>query len=267
MRRRTLAGEAHFEGRGLHSGVPVEVRVIPWESGIHFRHGTERWQAIPENVTDTSRCTRLGGVSTIEHLMSAFAALQITDAEVELTAPELPGMGGNALGYYQTLSRIGTYDLGEREAAVPFKRVYFHEGPVQIAIGRGAGHWRYTYNAGDRWPGEQSFEATDVLGQYLQEIAPARTFALAEELPMIKQYGLGQGLDESSALVLGDDGYQNAANFPDEPARHKLLDLIGDLYLSGIPISLLNVTSTASGHRTNVEAAKLLRSSIEEGKY
>ncbi len=258
MRGKTLAGIAEFEGLGLHSGVPVTVRVHPGEEGIFFRCGDGRWKASPENVTDTTRCTRLGEVSTIEHIMSAFAGLEITDAEVELTAGELPALGGSARGYVEELQRAGLQDLAEREFQKPFKRIYLHEGDAKIAIASGEGHWGFTYDAKERWPNEQSFESLDVVGQYAMEIAPARTFALIEEIPMVVQMGLGKGLDESSALILGEGGYKNDALFDDEPARHKLLDFIGDLYLAGVPIRLLNATARGSGHRTHVMAAKLL---------
>ena len=92
--RKTLQSDVVMEGLGLHSGIPVKVHIYPGDQGIAFRRGDERVLAKPENVTDTTRCTTLGPVSTIEHLMSAFAGLEITDAEVEVDAPELPGLDG-----------------------------------------------------------------------------------------------------------------------------------------------------------------------------
>jgi len=75
--------------------------------------------------------------------------------------------------------------------------------------------------------------------------------------------GLAKGLDQTSALILGIEGYKNEPRFDDEPARHKLLDLVGDLYLSGVPARFLNVTAVRSGHRTNVEAAAMLVQAIK----
>ncbi len=95
-RRRTLLEPVRFEGLGLHSGVPVLMVVHPSSEGICFRLGSDRISATPDNVTDTRRCTRLGSIGTVEHLMSAFAGLEITDAEVELDAPEVPGMDCSA---------------------------------------------------------------------------------------------------------------------------------------------------------------------------
>jgi UDP-3-O-[3-hydroxymyristoyl] N-acetylglucosamine deacetylase len=118
------------------------------------------------------------------------------------------------------------------------------------------------YNTGDRWPVIQAYETETVVDDYIDQIAPSRTFALAEEVPMIIQLGMGRGLDENSAIVLGIEGYKNEARFSDEPVRHKLLDLIGDLYLSGVPIRYLSVGAERPGHRANVKAAQMLYESV-----
>lgn len=257
--RKTLADRLELTGRGLHTGVDVKLVLHPGEEGIGFRYMGERVAARPENVTDTTRSTKLGPIGTIEHLMSALAGLEITDVEVELSAPELPGLDGSALGYVQAIQAVGLRDLGEAVAHAPFSRVFLQEDDgTKVAVGKGAGHWRYCYRTGARWPGEQAFESEDTVTAYATEIAPARTFALEEELPMIRQYGLGQGLDETSAVIVGTEGYVNAVRFEDELARHKLLDCIGDLYLAGLPIRALNVVAEKSGHRTNVKVAAML---------
>ena len=256
--RLTVRDTATLSGRGLHGGEPVEVRIHPGSEGIAFRWKNQRFAAIPENVTDTTRCTRLGEISTIEHAMSALAGLEVTDAEVELSAPELPGLDGSAGEYVAAIRAVGLKEIGSKFVHLPFKRVFFQEESVSLAAARGDGHWRFEYLTGDRWPGVQIFESAHVSSEYSKEIASARTFALVEELQYIKQMGLGKGLDESSALILGNSGYENTSRFEDEPARHKLLDLIGDLYLSGMPIRFLNVVAVRSGHRTNVAFGKLL---------
>jgi UDP-3-O-acyl-N-acetylglucosamine deacetylase len=239
----------------------VRVQIHPGESGIAFRYGADRVLARPENVTDTTRCTTLGPVGTIEHLMSAFAGLEITDAEVEVDAPEMPGLDGSAIPYVSAIQTVGVTALGEAEIPALFGRVFLQDEQVKVAVSKGTGHWKYIY-AANRWPGEQSYESFSESGDYTTQIAPARTFVLAEEIPMIIQMGLGRGLDEDTALILGIEGYKNEARFPDEPARHKLLDLMGDLYLAGVPIHLLNVVAERSGHRTNVKAAAMLAQAV-----
>jgi len=260
---RTLASSVRLEGLGLHSGVPVHVTIHPASrGGVRFRHAGAVVVAHPGSVTDTTRCTRLGDVSTIEHLMSALAVSEVTDVEIELDAPELPALDGSALGYWESLQDGGFEDLDERELPDLFSRLFLHEDLVKVAISAGEGHWRYDYDTGDRWPGLQSAEFLRVVEEYGAEIAPARTFGLQEELPAIQAAGLAKGLDLQKALLLGPSGYLNEPRFPNEPARHKLLDLIGDLYLAGVPIRFLNVVAERSGHRTNVQAAALLAEAV-----
>jgi len=260
--RKTVQQEVVLSGLGLHSGVPVTVRIYPGENGIAFRRGTDRVLARPENVTDTTRCTTLGPVATIEHLMSAFAGLEITDAEVEVDAPEMPGLDGSALPYVSSILGAGLAQIGSREIPDVYGRVFLVEDQIKIAVSKGSGHWKYVFAFNDRWPGSQSFESPNATADYVNDIAPARTFVLAEEIPMIIQMGLGKGLDESTALILGIEGYKNEARFEDEPARHKLLDLMGDLYLSGVPIRHVNVVAERSGHRSNVKAAGMLAQAV-----
>ena len=260
--RKTLSGPVSVEGVGLHTGVPVKMTVHPGDSGIWFRLGSERVQARPDSVSDTTRSTKLGAVGTVEHLMSAFCGLEITDAEVELDAPEVPGLDGSSLPFIELITDIGLETIGEHHLPDLYRRIFFQEEELKVSVGRGTGAWRYTYATGERWPGEQTVFIEDVVASYESEIAPNRTFTLMEEIPLIIQAGLGKGLDESSVLVLGIEGYKNDARSPEEPARHKLLDLMGDLYLSGIPARALSVVAERSGHRANVKVAAMLLESI-----
>jgi len=261
--RHTIREKIELSGLGLHTGAPVNVILHPSDKGIAFRYGSTRTPAIAANVTDTTRSTKLGEVGTIEHAMSAFAGLEITDIEVEVDAPEMPGLDGSAWKYVEAILATGRAALGTKEVPTLFTRVFLQEeGGLKAAIAKGVGHWRYEYRIDDRWPNEQVFEAYDAVADYVQQIAKARTFALAEEIPLIIQHGLGRGLDENSALILGIEGYKNPARFPDEPARHKLLDLIGDLYLSGLPIRALDVVAEKTGHRTNVKLAAMVAQAV-----
>lgn len=255
--RLTLSQVVEFSGAGLHSGELVTVKVAPGDNGIWFTGLGERVEARPENVTDTSRCTKLGSISTVEHLMSALAAMGVTDAEVSVSAAELPAMDGAAAEYTAAIQSTGVSQIGVATFSL-FERVFFIEDPIRIAIAKGEGHWRFDFECGDRWPHSQSFECRLTPGLYARDVAPARTFAFEEEVAPLRAAGLAKGLDESSALVLGHEGYVNEAKCLDEPARHKLLDLIGDLALAGVPVHLVDVVAVRSGHRTNVEAAKRL---------
>lgn len=263
--RKTVAESVIWSGKGLHGGQAVRVSVHPGERGIWFRANGAAQEAIPENVADTSRCTSLSDVRTIEHLMSALAGLEITDAEIEVQGGELPGLDGSAKDYVVGLLAVGTTSVGAIEREPLFERVFVQDESVKVAISSGRGVWRYTLLA-DTWPFEQEFEAADVVGEYPEEIAPARTWAFEHELAAIEQLGLGRGLDATSAVILGSQGYTHEVRFSDEPARHKLLDLIGDLYLAGFPIRQLNVSACRSGHRAHVEAARKLRQTLSGPK-
>jgi UDP-3-O-[3-hydroxymyristoyl] N-acetylglucosamine deacetylase len=263
-RRKTLRSEVEFGGVGLHSGVPVVVKIKPGDQGIRFASGQEIVAARPENVIDTARCTRLSVASTIEHLMSAFCGLEITDADVELQGPELPGLDGSSAEYVRALLEAGLTDLDLVNKPELFRRIFLKENGVEISAAKGHGHWRFVFDAGDRWLGRQTYETELVIADYPEQIAPARTTAFAEEVEPARQMGLGLGLDETSVVVIGQTRYETPVRFPDEPARHKLLDLMGDLYLAGLPAAALAVVAERSGHRTNVKAAAMIVESLHQ---
>lgn len=259
MHRRTLRSRAEFDGLGLHSGQPVKVTVQPHEGGIFFQHGSDRIEAVAENVVETRQCTKLGSIATIEHLMSALAAWEVTDALVETSAPEMPAMDGSARPFALGLMEAGFEDGEDWEPPALFKRVYHVEENVRVAVSAGTGEFSYLFEAENRWPGVQSASFSFQSGSYLDEIAPARTFAFEEQVEPLIAAGFAQGLDITSALILGLDGPKNEMRILEEPARHKLLDLIGDLALTGLPLRALNVAAERSGHRTNVAAALKVR--------
>ena len=262
--RKTIRSEVSFEGRGLHSGAPVTVFLRPGSRGIWFQCGSQKVQASPENVRETNRATALGGIATVEHMMAALAGAEVTDIEIELSSPEFPALDGSSLLYLRALQSAGFESLGETELPTLFTRVFLHEGDLKLAISAGVGHWRYEFSS-PHWPRFQGFECVDVVSCFEDEIAPARTFGFERELPEIEAAGLAKGLDRSSALLIGENSYLNEARFDDEPARHKLLDAMGDLYLSGVPVKFLNVVAERTGHRMNILAAKKLRDAIHEG--
>lgn len=262
LHRKTLRTEAAFEGLGLHSGTPVRVTVHPGEDGIWFRYQNESVQALAENVVSTKQCTQLGPIFTIEHLMSALAGWEVTDAVVEVSAPELPAMDGSARAFALGLAEAGFAPLPDWDPPRLFKRVYLVDGDIKIAAAAGHGHWTYRFDAGERWPHIQDAEFTFADGSYLEEIAPARTFAFEEQVEPLRAAGFAQGLDMNSALILGTEGPVNPMLVLEEPARHKLLDLIGDMALTGLPLRGLSVNAERSGHRTNVEMALKVRQSL-----
>jgi UDP-3-O-acyl-N-acetylglucosamine deacetylase len=256
--RTTLRGTARFEGVGIHTGTPCTVTVEPGDDAIAFWNAGSRFAAKPSSITDTPRSTILGPVRTIEHLMSALAGIGITDAEIHVQGDELPILDGGALDFVEGLKSVGSEPTGKRSAFSLYGRVNLQDAGQTMHVSVGEGRWRYVYDAGDRFPGVQSFEIRLSADRYASEIAPARTFAFDEEIAAIQAAGLGLGGDARNTLVVGREGYLTEAKWPDEPARHKLLDCIGDLALAGVPPRFLNVVAERSGHSINVQAAARL---------
>ncbi|MCC7101619.1 MAG: UDP-3-O-acyl-N-acetylglucosamine deacetylase [Fimbriimonadaceae bacterium] len=265
--RLTVRSSVTFEGGGLHSGSPVSATVHPGRDGIAFRSGNNRWIARPDEIRETVRCTRLGDISTIEHLMSALAGIGITDAEVEVQGGELPAAGGSSFTFVEGLQATGHEKIGTLEVTPPYARIFSKCDERTLAIAAGEGHWRFDFVTNSPFPGVQSFAVHLTPDSYCREVAPARTIVFEAELDTVRRAGLGQGLDERTALVLGENDYVNPPLFSDEPARHKLLDLIGDLYLSGVPMQAVDVIAERSGHSANVEAAARLAQATTIVRY
>jgi len=256
--RRTLSGDVTFEGIGIHSGVACKAFVRPGSDGIAFSSAGERIAALAENVTDTKNTTTLGSIGMVEHIMAALAALEITDAEIEVVGPELPILDGSAKEYLDCLRAAGSETLGSKRHVHVFSRVNVQgEAEERIGISAGTGRWRFDWERSGSWPGALSFEA-QLSEEFEAEIAPARTFCHEADIPLIQAAGLGKGGNQHNTLVIGADGYLTEYRFSDEPARHKLLDLIGDLMLSQVPPRFLNVVGERSGHRLNVAASARL---------
>lgn len=262
--RKTLASEVRFSGRGLHSGTPCAVRIAPTSAGQWIKAGGDRYQPAPAMVTETLRSTCLPGVATVEHCLSALAGLGVTDFEIIVEeGNEMPALDGSSLEYVQAINEVGLEGCGTLRIDGPFRRVFVQEDGINIAIASGEGHWAYEFDAGSRFLGKTSAEYHLSPKTYTDEVAPARTFVYAEEIEPLSAMGLGQGLDHESAVIIGQDAYEFPVRFPDEPSRHKLLDLIGDLSLSGVPVAALDVKAEKSGHRTNVLAAERLLERVE----
>lgn len=258
--RRTLSDKVILEGRGLHCGEPSKVTLHPSDSGLVFRYGSQVVEAFAENVTDTRRSTSLGPCRTVEHVLSALAGLEVTDCLIELEGcGELPALGGSSIEYVEAVQSAGLTDLGQAEAHRLFARSYVINEHAKVAVSAGAGHWRYLLEGeGDRWPQHQEAEIKS-LDEYAEAVASARTWVFEDQIELARSAGLGLGLDESSCLILGPHGPVNPRPLGNEAAAHKLLDLMGDLALTGIPLRFLNVTAERSGHALHVQAALKVR--------
>jgi len=262
----------------LHSGAPVHLRILPAPSntGIVFRRtdldGFEV-EAVGRNVARVSYATSLMKkgvlISTTEHLLSAFVGMGIDNAIVELDNLELPILDGSAQPFVDLIRRAG---VRKQRRARSFLRVLrsleLREGNKFIGIYPSD---RYSVSYAIDFPhpliGRESRTLELNNGQYVNEIASARTFGFLHEAEIMRQQGLIRGASEENAIVLTREGLVNPPlRFPDEFVRHKILDLIGDLALIGRRI-LGNVVADRAGHAMHTAlVSRLLRdqSSWEE---
>ncbi len=254
----TIAAPLEFAGIGLHSGAPVNMRLLPAPagSGIVFRRtDLDNFEiaAIGRNVAKVSYATSLMRqgvlISTTEHLLSALIGMGVDNVIVELDNLELPILDGSAQPYVDAFRRAGIrLQRRRRETVRVLRPVEVREGDKFIGIYPGSGYnIRYTID----FPapiGHQSASVDLAAETYGAEIAPARTFGYKADEQRLRDMGLIRGASTENAIVLGAMGPENGPlRFADEYVRHKVLDLIGDLALAGRRIEG-QVVAERAGH-------------------
>ena len=269
--RQTLARPVTVAGVGLHTGAAVKTTLVPATrpgAGVVFRAagGSEEIPALAANVCDTSRCTVLGTgaarFSTVEHLLSALAGLGVTDLSVEVDGPELPIGDGSALVWVESVRAAGLVSLGQGAAPLTLAEpviVYGEKNAFVAAYPSDAVRFTVATQFDHPLAGTQVARWEPSRAQAYQDfIAPARTFGFDFEVEALRAAGLARGGSLDNALVVYADHYSSPPRFPDELARHKLLDLIGDLFLVGRPI-VADVVAVKPSHRLNVALARRLQ--------
>jgi len=266
MPRITLRKTARLEGVGVHTGKASAITLAPGEpgGGIVFVSGGTRITATVENVSSSDRRTDIssGGetVMTVEHILSALFGMGVDDATITVDGPEIPFLDGSALPIAKAIADAGTDEVpGEpehiavdEEMTMRFGDTAFRLYPLEnLELS-----CRITYD--HPFIREQGIKFTITPGTYLGEIAPARTYIFQEEAQEILSRGLGKGGSLDCVLVITTEGYMNEPRFQDEPVRHKLADMIGDLALAGARLSM-GIEATRPGHRTNHALAGFLR--------
>jgi len=274
LAQRTIARSIVMGGQGLHTGLKTGVILDPAPAGFGIVFSSLADDvSVPvriENVTDTGYNTTLaaGGrsVRTVEHLMSALHAFGITNLLVK-TDEELPALDGSSIEYCRQIAEAGVSDQeAEVEPIVLGKTIVLgQEGEGHEFIkAEPADHLVIDYTLDYPLPiGVQRvhFELTSP-EDYVKEIAPARTFSFVREFRKLTEMGLGSGGRLDNLILLDDQRIVNTTlRFPDEFARHKVLDLMGDLYLLGRPL-LARVTASKTGHSDNLALVKAIRASL-----
>ena len=261
MNQQTTIGKSfNATGVGLHSASPVNVTVKPappYTSYLFRRTDLNDFEipAAPQYVTHVSYATTLmkSGVmiSTVEHLLSALYGCGVDNAIIEVDSLEVPILDGSSQQWVSLIEQAGIVEL---PAARPYlrvlKRIAVAEKNRTMSI-EPADEFRITCEIDFNHPmiGLQQHEITFNNGNYARQIARARTFGFVEELGLLKQNGLARGGSLDNAIALTADGILNREplRFEDEFVRHKILDIIGDLALAGMPI-LGHVRASRSGH-------------------
>jgi len=258
-------------GVGLHSGAPVHLRILPAASGsgIVFRRtdlDDFEIEATGRNLARVSYATSLMKkgvlISTTEHLLSAFIGTGIDNAIVELDNLELPILDGSARPFVEMIQRAGIRKQRRPRTYLRVRReLELREGNKFIAIYPADTYSvSYTIDFPHRLIGRETLRVELSNGNFLREIASARTFGFLHEADAMRQQGLIRGASTENAIVLTREGLMNPPlRYPDEFVRHKVLDLIGDLALVGKQI-LGNIVADRAGHAMHTAlVSRLLR--------
>ncbi len=267
----TIRTSVECKGVGLHSGAPVRLRIqpAPAGSGIVFRRSDLddfEVEATGRNVARVSYATSLMKkgvlISTTEHLLSAFIGTGIDNAIVELDNLELPILDGSARPFVEMIQKAGIRKQRRPRSYMRIRReLELREGNKFIAVYPADSYSvSYTINFPHPLIGKETFRVDLSDGNYLREIAPARTFGFLHEADAMRQQGLIRGASTENAIVLTKDQIMNPPlRYPDEFVRHKVLDLIGDLALVGKQI-LGNIVADRAGHAMHTAlVSRLLR--------
>lgn len=271
MNQKTIKNETGFSGKALQTGTPCSVVCRPSgpDTGIIFKR-VDLKGAPCVKLTDAvlsdggARRSTIGadgwGIQTVEHFLAALWSLEIDNILVEVHGAELPAMDGSAAGFLAELKKAGA-----EEQPVPRR---FVKVPEEETVEEGSSYLKispadvfsvsYYIDYDIASIRKETFRITPDKESFEKELAPARTFCLKREAEMLLKAGLGQGATLENTLVLDDNGPVGTEfRFPNEPVRHKVLDLLGDLYMLGRPV-IGKVEARKSGHKLNAEMVGLL---------
>lgn len=278
MNQKTLRESVSFQGKGLHSGLETEVCVHPGavNTGILFCRTdldpSLKVRAVIENTqTDKARETVLvvgtGVVRTIEHLMAAFHGVGIDNAVVEIRGEELPGMDGSALEFTEDFLRVGLVEQNAPRRFIDVKEPVFVDAGDESIILLPDPHLTVSYTLSYRHEDlKDQFLSMRILPEIFErELAPARTFCLKQEAEYLLAQGFGKGANCENTLIFEkNQPLENTLRFENEACRHKILDLMGDLFLAGGFVRG-HVIGTRSGHALNLKLVrKLVMSNTQE---
>jgi UDP-3-O-[3-hydroxymyristoyl] N-acetylglucosamine deacetylase/3-hydroxyacyl-[acyl-carrier-protein] dehydratase len=279
--QRTLARAAEVRGVGFFHGADVTMRFLPADpdTGVRFiRTDLPDRPSVAARISQvipTQRRTAVQDgpavVELIEHVMAALSGLQIDNCLIEIDAPECPGCDGSSRVFVETLDAAGVVDQDRPRQTLTIERSFtVREGDAVLAAHPNATDGltlSYHLDYGQDSPiGNQSFLLSLTPESFRGEVAASRTFLLEHEAKALRAAGIGLRATEKDVLLFGPDGVVgNTLRFPDECARHKVLDMIGDLALLGMDLHGF-VVAHRSGHHANASLVRKLLQSIEKDK-
>lgn len=269
--RVTIAQQASRTGVGLHLGHSTTVQLLPVAEpeGRYFVRvdlpEQPRIDATLAAVGETALSTELrqngATVRTVEHLLAALSGLGITDVRIEVDGPEIPLLDGSAQEWVSAIAQAGRHPLNP---AAPQPWELPHPVTVQVkdafVTAIPAPAVKLTYGIDFPYPaiGQQWHSWQPEHDDFATAIAPARTFGFADQIDFLRQQGLIQGGSLENALVCDQNGWLNPPlRFANEPARHKLLDLVGDLSLLG-PFPRAHIVAYKASHQLHLQLAQAL---------
>ena len=304
-RQHTLSKAVSISGTGLHTGVLVDMKLSPAHPGfgLQFQRSDMQGSAIIKAdcdlVTDTSRGTTLQAgeakISTVEHILAALTGMGVDNALIEINGPEIPIVDGSSQPFIELIEDAG---VAEQEATKAWysieENIYYYDEEKRVemtALPSTSYHITTLIDFNSAVLGTQHAGLKN-MRDFKNEIAPCRTFCFLHELEMLLDNNLIKGGDINNAIVIVDkvvdekemnrlkkvfkkekievksEGYLNnlELRFPNEPARHKLLDVVGDLALVGYPVKA-HIIANRPGHSSNVEFAKKIKQYIRKNKH
>jgi UDP-3-O-[3-hydroxymyristoyl] N-acetylglucosamine deacetylase len=276
MQQHTIAAEITQIGVGLHSGLNTQVRILPAEagSGRYFvRVDLPDLPIIPAQVAAVSQTvlsTQLGkdvaGIRTVEHLLAALAGMGVDNARIEIDGSEVPLLDGSARMWAESIAQVGlvSQTLTDAELIPEIKEpICIYQGDAFVCA-LPSPETRFSYGIdfdlpaiGNQW--HSWFMVGDLentSASFVTDIAPARTFGLEHQIEHLQKSGLIKGGSLDNALVCGPDGWINPPlRFANEPVRHKILDLVGDLSLLG-NFPTAHFLAYKASHNLHIQLAK-----------
>ena len=277
MKRKTIKNTIEISGIGLHKGEEIKLTLKPSENnderGIIFKRidvsGKNNVIKVDyRNLFDLERGTNIRNeddvkVHTIEHFLSSLSITGVTDILVEISGNELPILDGSSIGFVEKLLEAGIIELNEEiEPVVITEPVIFSDekaGKYVMALPYDGFKISYTIDFNHSFLKSQYYELEVNLENYVENIAKCRTFAFDYEIDFLKKNNLALGGSLENAVVVGAKGPLNpeGLRYPDEFVRHKILDIIGDLYVLGTPIKA-HIIAIKAGHFVNSQLTGMI---------